>query len=218
MRNETKSIVNKISFFRLLIFLFIIISFILGAKVNIFNIIGVILIFAFIILIFIHDRYYKRLNYYEKYLNVLEQYKDYQDTSVFMKKLDSKIWIRKNKPWKKLYKELYPNYKPNLEKLKRKTQKEEDRTLFDKERYYDLPNLECLQSFPSKAKERLKENWNYTANDKIYMSDNHIDHFINLCKQDGKGKYKLHQELKGLFTDDIANLVEEALKRKRNDR
>ena len=76
MRNETKSIVNKISFFRLLIFLFIIISFILGAKVNIFNIIGVILIFAFIILIFIHDRYYKRLNYYEKYLNVLEQYKD----------------------------------------------------------------------------------------------------------------------------------------------
>ena len=76
MRNETKSIVNKISFFRLLIFLFIIISFILGAKVNIFNIIGVILIFAFIILIFIHDGYYKRLNYYEKYLNVLEQYKD----------------------------------------------------------------------------------------------------------------------------------------------
>lgn len=76
MRNDTKSIVNKISFFRLLIFLFIIISFILGAKVNIFNIIGVILIFAFIILIFIHDRYYKRLNYYEKYLNVLDQYKD----------------------------------------------------------------------------------------------------------------------------------------------
>ncbi len=149
---------------------------------------------------------------------VLEQYKDYQDTSVFMKKLDSKIWNRKNKPWKKLCKELYPNYKPNLEKLKRKTQKEEDRTLFDKEQCYDLPNLECLQSFPSKAKERLKENWNYTANDKIYMSDNHIDHFINLCKQDGKGKYKLHQELKGLFTDDIANLVEEALKRKRNDR
>ena len=76
MRNETKSIVNKISFFRLLIFLFIIISFILGARVEVFNIIGGIFIFVFIILIFIHDRYYKRLNYYEKYLNVLEQYKD----------------------------------------------------------------------------------------------------------------------------------------------
>ena len=76
MRNETKSIVNKISFFRLLIFLFIIISFILGARVEVFNIIGGIFIFVFIILIFIHDRYYKRLNYYEKYLNILEQYKD----------------------------------------------------------------------------------------------------------------------------------------------
>lgn len=76
MRNETKSIVNKISFFRLLIFLFIIISFILGARVEVFNIIGGIFIFVFIILIFIHDSYYKRLNYYEKYLNVLEQYKD----------------------------------------------------------------------------------------------------------------------------------------------
>ena len=75
-RNEIKKIVNRISFFRLLIFISIIISFILGAKVDIFNIIGVILIFAFIILIYIHDRYYKQLNYYEKYLNILNQYKD----------------------------------------------------------------------------------------------------------------------------------------------
>lgn len=75
-RNEIKKIVNRISFFRLLIFISIIISFILGAKVDIFNIIGVILIFAFIMLIYIHDRYYKQLNYYEKYLNILNQYKD----------------------------------------------------------------------------------------------------------------------------------------------
>ena len=149
---------------------------------------------------------------------VLEQYKNNQDASVLMEELDQKIWNRKNKPWEKLYKELDPNYKPNSERPKRNMKKEEGKTLFDKELYYNLPNLECLQSFPSKAKERLKENWNFTANDKKYMSDDHINHFINLCKQDGKGKYKQHQELKGLFTDDIAYLVEKDLKRKRNDR
>lgn len=147
---------------------------------------------------------------------VLEQNKENQDISVFMEKLDSKIWKRTNQPWEKLYKELNPNYESNLvEQRKRKRMKREGgKTLFD----YDLPYLECLQSFPSSAKERLEANWNFTANGKIYMSDDHIKHFINLCKQDGNGIYEKHQELKGLFTDDVAKLVKEELKKKSNDR
>lgn len=147
---------------------------------------------------------------------VLEQNKENQDISVFMEKLDSKIWKRTNQPWEKLNKELNPNYESNLvEQRKRKRMKREGgKTLFD----YDLPYLECLQSFPSSAKERLEANWNFTANGKIYMSDDHIKHFINLCKQDGNGIYEKHQELKGLFTDDVAKLVKEELKKKSNDR
>lgn len=75
LRNNSKNIVNKISFFRLLVFLLIVISFILGANNNIFNFVGIGFIIVFIVLIFVHDKYYKKLSYYENYLLVLDKYK-----------------------------------------------------------------------------------------------------------------------------------------------
>ena len=76
LKNRYKSIVNVISFIRLVIFILIVISFIVGSSLYIFNYIGICLIVLFIILIFVHDRYYKYLDYYEKYLLIIYQYQD----------------------------------------------------------------------------------------------------------------------------------------------
>jgi hypothetical protein len=74
LKNYYKSKVSLIASFRMVVFLFIIVSFILGNKNNIFNVLGIILILLFILLIFIHDKYYKHLDYYNKYINILDQY------------------------------------------------------------------------------------------------------------------------------------------------
>ena len=69
---------NKINFFsslRLIVFIFSIISFFIASSYVFFMYIGFILLFAFIVLIFIHDIYYKKRDYYKNCLVVIDEYK-----------------------------------------------------------------------------------------------------------------------------------------------
>lgn len=68
--------VDTISSIRMLIFIFMIGSFILGAKNTYFNYLGILFIIIFVILIFIHDNYYKKLDYYRKYVIIINEYLD----------------------------------------------------------------------------------------------------------------------------------------------
>lgn len=147
---------------------------------------------------------------------VLEQNENNQDISLFMEKLDPKIWKRTNQPWKKLYKELNPGCTFNTEKQKRPLEKKRDKTLFDmgQNEIFDFPDIECLYHFSSVERKRLKDNWNYTAQKKGYMTDEHISFFINLCKKEGRGDSD-HKELKDVFTDDVAQKVLKALKNRK---
>ena len=146
---------------------------------------------------------------------VLEQNENNQDISLFMEKLDQKIWKRTNQPWKKLYKELNPGYTSNAEKQKRPLKKKSDKASFGmgQNGIFDFPDIECLHHFSSVARKRLKDNWNYTAK-KGYMTDEHISFFINLCKKEGRGDSD-HKELKDVFTDDVAQKVLKALKNRK---
>lgn len=74
-KNYYKIIVDRISSLRMIVFIFMVISFIIGSSNSLFNVIGIFLIIGFIILIFIHDKYYKLMNYYDKYVMVIDQYK-----------------------------------------------------------------------------------------------------------------------------------------------
>ena len=146
---------------------------------------------------------------------VLEQNGNNQDISLFMEKLDQKIWKRTNQPWKKLYKELNPGYTSNAEKQKRPLKKKSDKASFGmgQNGIFDFPDIECLHHFSSVERKRLKDNWNYTAK-KGYMTDEHISFFINLCKKEGRGDSD-HKELKDVFTDDVAQKVLKALKNRK---
>lgn len=75
LSDKYKDKVNKISTARMVVFIFMIIFFVLGSKNDFFNLIGILFTFLFVILIFIHDKYYKLLDYYNKYIVILEQYK-----------------------------------------------------------------------------------------------------------------------------------------------
>ena len=76
IRDEYRLKVNNIASMRMIIFILMIASFIMGSKNNFFNILGVFLVIIFIVFIFVHDKYYKLLDYYDKYVKVLDQYKD----------------------------------------------------------------------------------------------------------------------------------------------
>ena len=147
---------------------------------------------------------------------VLEQNENNQDVSLFMEELDQKIWKRTNQPWRKLYKELNPGYTSNTEKQKRPLKKKSDKASFDmgQNGIFDFPDIECLHHFSSVERKRLKDNWNYTAQKKGYMTDEHISFFINLCKKEGRGDSD-HKELKDVFTDDVAQKVLKALKNRK---
>ena len=76
LRNKYKRIVNIISTVRMIIFLVIVVSFIVGSSNYYFNYIAFLFVGLFIIFIFIHDKYYKLLDYYDRYVIVINQYKD----------------------------------------------------------------------------------------------------------------------------------------------
>ena len=70
-----KKRVGLIASFRMVVFILIILSFLMGKNNTIFNVIGVCLIVLFLFLIIVHDYYYKKSDYYQKFINVLDEYK-----------------------------------------------------------------------------------------------------------------------------------------------
>lgn len=76
LKNRYNRIVNVISILRMIVFIIVIISFIIGSSNYFFNYLAFLFIALFIVLIFIHDKYYKLLDYYDKYIMIVNQYKD----------------------------------------------------------------------------------------------------------------------------------------------
>lgn len=84
--------VNLVASIRLIVFIMIILSFILKHYYyeQIFNSIFIISLIAFIILILIHDKYYKIYNYHNKYIQIINNYikrtngkwKEFKDTGI----------------------------------------------------------------------------------------------------------------------------------------
>ena len=70
-----KKRVSLIASFRMVVFILLIFSFLMGKNNTLFNAIGVVLIVLFLLLIIVHDHYYKKLDYYQKFINVLNEYK-----------------------------------------------------------------------------------------------------------------------------------------------
>lgn len=81
LRNKYKKLVSNISIVRMIVFLVLVISFCLVDRNTFFYVIGFFFLFVFVVLIFIHDKYYKFLDYYEKYMIVLDEYKSRLDGS-----------------------------------------------------------------------------------------------------------------------------------------
>ena len=73
--NYYKKRVDLLATIRFLVFLMMIISFVVASSINYFIYIGFVFLVFFIILIFIHDRYYKKLDYYKKILVIIDEYK-----------------------------------------------------------------------------------------------------------------------------------------------
>ena len=138
----------------------------------------------------------------ENLKSVLKQSGESDNLPLLLEQLDDKVWKRANLPWKKLYELL--GLVCYVQKQK-KTFKQETK-----------PNnelsLRCLSEFPESALNRIMNNWTYTAQKKGYMTDEHINFFINLCRKEGRGESE-HKELKDLFTEDIANKVKRELEK-----
>ena len=89
-------------------------------------------------------------------------------------------------------------------------------TLSEKEQKDLIRQILKEHSQNDKVFKRLYKNWEYTAKEKIYMSDEHIQHFINLCKKEQRGDL-FHKDLLENFSDETATMIENKLKSIRND-
>ena len=76
LRDYYEKRVGFISSIRLIIFIMIVISFFISSSYYGFIYVGIVLVISFIILIFIHDIYYKKLDYYKRYIIILDEYKE----------------------------------------------------------------------------------------------------------------------------------------------
>lgn len=78
---------------------------------------------------------------------------------------------------------------------------------------FPLLNLDDIKVLPDIVKNRIQKNWEYTYDSKNYkyLSIDHIDYFINLCKKEGRGEGH-NSDLKGYFDEEMAKIVNEKLK------
>lgn len=75
-----------------------------------------------------------------------------------------------------------------------------------------LPNISSFAGFGEKVIRRLEQNWSFTESKHPSDKKEHIRHFINLCKKEGKdGNANGTTSLTSVFTEDIAHQVEEEL-------
>lgn len=66
-----------------------------------------------------------------------------------------------------------------------------------------VDNLFCFNGFSTEILNRLKANWNYVQKDGKSKDDT-INHFINLCKQEGENRSKKRTVLNKVFTTELA--------------
>lgn len=77
----------------------------------------------------------------------------------------------------------------------------------------ELPELPCFTGLDEKVICRIKDYWNYTGNIHVNDIKEHISHFVNLCKKEGReGNNKGPAPLKDIFTEALANQVKQELK------
>lgn len=78
LENEYSNKVNRFSNIRMILFIIVVISFILKYYYYpfFFNVVFILSLVLFIVIVFIHDKYFKIYNYYVKYLEILNVYLD----------------------------------------------------------------------------------------------------------------------------------------------
>lgn len=76
-----------------------------------------------------------------------------------------------------------------------------------------LLSLQCINNFNKEQRERLISNWEYTASDHVNDLPGHLDHFIHLCKKEGRGELLKSKVLYPIFTNDVAQIVANEIKK-----
>lgn len=79
-----------------------------------------------------------------------------------------------------------------------------------------IKTLDTSRNFSEPQIKRLIANWKYTNNKHKNNSTEQLTHFINLCLQEGRGVKDLFQELKDVFTDEVAEMMKVEIERKLN--
>ncbi len=79
-----------------------------------------------------------------------------------------------------------------------------------------IKTLDTSRNFSEPQIKRLIANWKYTNNKHTNNSTEQLKHFINLCLQEGRGEKDLFQELKDVFTDEVAEMMKVEIERKLN--
>ena len=97
---------------------------------------------------------------------------------------------------------------------KQRFQRIESPTLFQTQPNSQFPLSDSIKYLPLDAQKRIQANWQFTAMGFLYMSDDHINFFVNLCKKEGRGEGKHNDShfLKGLFDETLARQIYEELK------
>lgn len=75
-----------------------------------------------------------------------------------------------------------------------------------------FPKLDCFSSLDERAVKKIEENWIYTGKGKHSDKHEHIRHFINLCKKEGRGEMVKDSPLLGIFTETLAQKADKELK------
>lgn len=97
-----------------------------------------------------------------------------------------------------------------LQEIKRL--EDEGDTLFRLNNPTVIDSLSCTQGLDEKILKRLNDNWDYTGR-KHQDNYGHIMHFLNLCRQEGRGDLKYSQVLKGRFDEKFYANLEYELKK-----
>lgn len=74
-------------------------------------------------------------------------------------------------------------------------------------------SLQCFSGLSNEVRRRLWKNWDYTVQQNKGENEDQREHFINLCKKEGRGRLDNYKVLEGVFTEEFAQKVEDELKK-----
>ena len=117
--------------------------------------------------------------------------------------------------WKSIVDEIKKQRLQNNDSPKKqRSQRTGSPTLVQPQQNLQFPLFDSIKHLPNDAQKRIQANWEFTARQKLFMSNEHINFFINLCKKEGRGegKNKDSHFLEGLFDESLARQIYEELK------